>query len=93
MFASSFPDGLEWSIERITGSTEVESAGGVYDLFASIQEKTSFLPDYALKSTDSAVGTTISGIVGAAIVLGLCVAASYAFKFFRNEKEKQVTNE
>lgn len=85
LFASSFPDGLEWSIEKITGSTEVESAGGVYDFFASIQEKTSFLPDYALKGSDSVAGTTISGLVGAAIVLGICVAAAYAFKFFKNE--------
>lgn len=90
LFASAFPDGLEWSIERITGSTELESAGGVYDVFASIQETTSFLPDYALKGSESAVGTTISGIVGAVIVLLLCVAVSYVFKFFRNQNKETV---
>ncbi|MCR5396329.1 MAG: energy-coupling factor ABC transporter permease [Lachnospiraceae bacterium] len=90
LFASAFPDGLEWSIERITGSTELESAGGIYDVFASIQEKTAFLPDYALKGSESAVGTTISGIVGAVIVLLLCVAVSYVFKFFRNQNKETV---
>ena len=30
LVASSLPDGLEWSISKITGATEVESAGGIY---------------------------------------------------------------
>lgn len=30
LVASSLPDGLEWSISKITGATEVESTGGIY---------------------------------------------------------------
>lgn len=85
LFASSFPDGLEWSMEQVAGTTELEADGGVYDTAAGIQESTSLLPDYAFKNSESAVGTSFSGIVGALVVVGVMVGASYAFKFFKNK--------
>lgn len=49
-FASEHPDGLEWSISRITGKEEIKSPeGGTYSLFESIQKELSFLPDYTFK--------------------------------------------
>jgi cobalt/nickel transport system permease protein len=86
LVASQYPDGLEWSIAKITGSTEVEAAGGIYDTAESVQETTALLPDYAFKGSDSAFGTTFSGIVGGIVVVGVCVGACYAFKFFRRKK-------
>lgn len=86
LFASAFPDGLEWSMERVAGTAELERAGSVYQAFGRVQETTSFLPDYALKNSESAVGTTISGLVGAVIVVALCIACCYAFRFFRNKR-------
>ncbi len=85
LFASSFPDGLEWSMEQVAGTTELEADGGVYDTAAGIQESTSLLPDYAFKNSESAAGTSFSGIVGALVVVGVMVGASYAFKFFKNK--------
>ena len=84
--ASSHPDGLEWSIERLTGSTGLNAAGDVYQAAGSIQDFTSLLPDYALKGSESAFGTTFSGIVGALAVALVCVGACYLFKFFRKKK-------
>lgn len=84
--ASSYPDGLEWSIEKLTGSTEVEAEGGAYEAADSVQEATALLPDYAFKDSDSALGTTVSGILGGAVVIGVCVGACYAFKFFKKKK-------
>lgn len=87
--ASSNPDGLEWSIEKITGSAEVDSRGtSAYTTAESIQETTAFLPDYAFKDSDSVLGTTFSGIFGSLLVVGVCIGGCYAFKFFR-KKEKQ----
>lgn len=86
LFASSFPDGLEWSMERIAGTAELEAAGRAYEIAENIQSATAVLPDYAFSSSDSAAGTAVSGLVGGALVLLLCVAACYAFKFFRKEK-------
>jgi cobalt/nickel transport system permease protein len=49
-FASSSPDGLEWSMFKVSGSEELEGPEkGVHHTFASLQEKTSFLPDYGFK--------------------------------------------
>lgn len=61
--ASSNPDGLEWSIARITGSVDLPAAGtAVADTIARVQASTSFLPDY---------DSTWSGIIGCAIVVAL----------------------
>lgn len=82
LFASAFPDGLEWSIEKITGSTEVEAAGSIYEKLANIQETTALLPDYAFRGSESVAGTSFSGIVGGLIVVAVMVGACYLFKFF-----------
>ena len=88
LFASTFPDGLEWSMEQVAGTTELESEGGVYETFEGIQEKTSFLPDYGFSGSESAAGTTVSGIVGSLIVAGVSVGACTLFRFFRGKKTK-----
>ena len=50
-FASANPDGLEWSMKNIAGSTEQEAAGEIHQTLADLQEKTAFLPDYAFKAS------------------------------------------
>ncbi len=86
LFASSFPDGLEWSMERVAGTTELEADGGAYETAESVQTATSLLPDYAFKNSESAAGTSFSGIVGSMIVVLVTVGACYAFKFFRKNR-------
>lgn len=93
LLASSYPDGLEWSMERIAGTTELESSGAVYDTTDSIISTTALLPDYAFKDSESAVGTSFSGIVGALIVLGLCIGTCYLFKFFKKKENVISGNE
>lgn len=73
LFASAFPDGLEWSISRLTGSTELESSGTVYETAANIQNTTALLPDYAFPNSDSIAGTSFSGIVGGIVVIIVCL--------------------
>ncbi len=89
LFASAFPDGLEWSMEKVAGTSELEATGGAYDFFASIQEATSFLPDYAFKNSDTAAGTSFSGIIGGLIVVVLCVGVASLLKFFKNTKVEE----
>jgi cobalt/nickel transport system permease protein len=49
-FASKNPDGLEWSIARITGKETLKaSQQGLHGTLAAVQETTAFLPDYSLK--------------------------------------------
>ena len=52
-FASEHPDGLEWSIKKVTGKDEVGGAkSGIHGTLADFQERLSILPDYTFKKTD-----------------------------------------
>ena len=61
----------------------VESSAA--DTAASIQEKTAVLPDYAFSNSDSAAGTTVSGIVGSAVVAAVAAAICLIGRFFRKK--------
>lgn len=88
LLASAYPDGLEWSIERLTGTTELEAAGSIYRTAEKVQSATALLPDYAFKDSTSWFGTSFSGIAGAVIVLFVCIAVCYLFRFFKRKAEK-----
>lgn len=53
-FASSNPDGLEWSMFNTAGTEELKAPDGIYQALAGIQEKTAFLPDYGFKTQGEA---------------------------------------
>lgn len=89
MFASANPDGLEWSMEKVAGTTELDAKGTAYKTAAEIQEHTALLPDYAFKNSESMAGTSFSGVAGAAVVVAVCVGGCYLFKFFgKNQKHE-----
>jgi cobalt/nickel transport system permease protein len=74
IFASQYPDGLEWSMEKTAGTTELERNGTVYKAAANVVEKTAFMPDYGFKDAgeESAnSGTASAGITGSIITLVL----------------------
>lgn len=89
LLASSNPDGLEWSMEKVAGTAELEGEGEVYELANSVQEKTSILPDYAFTDSESAMGTVVSGVFGGAVVVLFCVVACYILKLFRKTKKDE----
>lgn len=92
-FASAHPDGLEWSIARVTGTEELaDESAGIKKTLAEVQSATALLPDYGFKSPDPeghgraendaqeeageswpavSAGTSASGVIGSALVLGL----------------------
>ncbi len=90
LFASSNPDGLEWALFGNAEEGYAENmgldeddfglSGSVSDAASSIQETTSFLPDYAFPNSESAAGTTVSGLVGSAIVAGFCLLIARAYR-------------
>jgi cobalt/nickel transport system permease protein len=80
-FASEHPDGLEWSIARMTGSEELpKTEFGIHDRLALLQEKLAFLPDYAFPAPGGdgegpragRLRTTTARIVAGIITLALC---------------------
>jgi cobalt/nickel transport system permease protein len=84
-FASSNPDGLEWSMFKTSGKEGLESHASVHATFSGIQEKTAFLPDYGFKKAESVKaepdavarqawpavdsGTSVSGLIGGTLTL------------------------
>lgn len=89
LFASSHPDGLEWSIQKMTGSTELNAGTSVaYQIAEKIQSATSILPDYGFKGSESQVGTSFSGIFGSILVLLICAGGCYLIKHMRKKKVK-----
>ena len=96
LLASSNPDGLEWALFGNAEEGYAENMGldeeayGIESAAAeragTIQEKTSFLPDYAFADNDTPVGTTVSGIVGSAMVALVAFLICLAGGFFRKRK-------
>lgn len=83
-FASTRPDGLEWSIMQVAGAEELQAPAGVHDTFAQWQEQFAFLPDYNFKQRARTAaenetasfawpavdtGTTTAGIIGSLFTL------------------------
>ena len=99
-FASSNPDGLEWSIAKTAGTDELETdRKGLHTALANAQEKTALLPDYGFNSNDAELpaeasvtepvvdtGKTVSGLVGGALTLLLAGLLGFALK--RRKKDK-----
>lgn len=97
-FASTRPDGLEWSIFKTAGTEEVDgSPSAIHTTLAKVQKKSALLPDYDIKresvkppleKPDASPafdgGTTVAGLVGGAITL--IMAASIGFALRRRKR-------
>ncbi|MDD5173664.1 MAG: energy-coupling factor ABC transporter permease [Candidatus Omnitrophica bacterium] len=94
-FASGNPDGLEWAMFKTSGREELASREKVHASLAGLQEKTAFLPDYGFKKGEHEAppaedakpqypavdtGTSVSGIVGAALTLLIAVSIGWALR-------------
>ena len=96
LFASSNPDGLEWSLFGNSEAGYSENMGLDEDEFgisssatdkaAALQDSTAFLPDYAFADNDSAAGTSVSGLVGSAMVAVAALVICAVCGFFRKKK-------
>lgn len=75
--ASSDPDGLEWSIEQVAGTSELPAGSDApHRTAAVIQERTALLPDY---------GTSFAGIVGSGLLLAVAFGASLFIRVGRRQ--------
>lgn len=80
--ASDKPDGLEWSLAGT--SKQVEPAApstGLRQIFHRLQQRTSVLPAYAFPEPGEGAlkraGTSLSGLLGGALTLGLITCAGW----------------
>jgi cobalt/nickel transport system permease protein len=100
-FASTRPDGLEWSIGKLTGKGELPGQGqGVSAAARSLQEKTALLPDYGFKPAEGRTkgkeevspwpnldaGTSASGLIGAGLVLAMTIGIGWIIRVLRGRR-------
>ena len=91
-YASEHPDGLEWSITKVAGKSEIVSpSSDIHTKLERIQQKTSFLPDYSFKENETTfpnerdsfgtyTGTTLSSLLGGLLVLACSVLVGFVLK-------------
>jgi cobalt/nickel transport system permease protein len=83
-FASTLPDGLEWSVLKATGQAHAAApAPGLHAALDGLQQQLAWLPGYALTDSgtsspaqepawpDVNAGTTLAGLVGGAATLAV----------------------
>lgn len=97
-FASTHPDGLEWSIAKLTGKEEPSGKdSSLHKISSAVQEKTSILPDYSFKVRSQDVqedekwpavstGTSASGIVGGLFTLSVILLIGGIIKLCRSTR-------
>jgi len=101
-FASTHPDGLEWSIAKITGRGELsEHKDGIAGTLHKVQERTAILPEYNFKQNKKdgepgtevpaswpgiETGTSLAGILGALMVLALSLTIGAGIKALRKRR-------
>ena len=90
-YASAYPDGLEWAVDRIIGNGQILSEEGIYETLEKLQEKTSLMPEYKLKEAENE-GTPIAGILGGIITLIIAGLSGYMINFFKKRKRNKNDN-
>jgi len=90
-FASSQPDGLEWSMFRTSGHEELAGKSILHQRLDEFQTKFAVLPDYNLKNAQHTEGkypnvdggTSLAGLIGAGLTLFLAGLLGIILKFVR----------
>ncbi|MBB2182831.1 PDGLE domain-containing protein [Lachnospiraceae bacterium MD1] len=96
LYASTKPDGLEWSIEKVTEQTELVSKGEIHAATEKVQEATSIMPDYSFSSeemSDSPIGTSLSGIIGGLITLIMAVSIGIVIMMYKRVRRSRTMTE
>jgi len=93
IFASSYPDGLEWSLEKTEERAglkgEQEPEGPVYEAASSVVKATAFMPDYAFPGGEeegSPLGTSAAGIIGSLITVAVACGLGVLIRLRRRAK-------
>ena len=89
LFASSNPDGLEWSIGKIIGDIELKPKSSLSKNAEAIKGFTVFMPDYGFKDDDENIaGTSTAGIVGGTLTFILAGVSALGITLIKKKKKR-----
>jgi len=95
IFASSYPDGLEWAIKKTAGTAELETVNPIIEKTEQVRNAVAVMPDYDFKDAnedDSKTGTATAGIIGGALTFLLAwVTAAVISAVKKKRKNLAVT--
>lgn len=102
-FASSSPDGLEWSMFKTSGKETLQTSGTIYETMGQLQEKTAILPDYGFKTSEIEasevtegtwpavnLGTSVAGIVGGGVIFLFVVVIGFGLNVLKKKNKIEV---
>ncbi len=86
-YASSNPDGLEWSIYKVTGQEELKGKDKIHEEAAKVQDSVAIMPSYDYKNgkTD---GTKVAGVVGGVLTFALAGVCGIVITIVNKSKKK-----
>jgi cobalt/nickel transport system permease protein len=100
-FASTNPDGLEWSIAKVTGSGELPDSGErTHAALETIQKRTAILPGDSLpveqrESADGSAGaveekinSSLSGLIGGSMTLAICTLIGFVLRIRTTDQQR-----
>ncbi len=85
-FASSLPDGLEWSIQKLVPLRLKENSGKIREWLGQFQSFSAVFPDYQVKNQSSpsdpvkGLGTSPGGIIGVLVILAFAFFLGFILK-------------
>jgi cobalt/nickel transport system permease protein len=90
LLASQNPDGLEWALQGITGSTELApQQDAAHAAAQNVQNATALLPDYAFSDGS---GAGAAGVLGAAATFALAGACGLGISHIRRKHAQKDVN-
>ena len=92
-FASSLPDGLEWSIQGVAGTQELHNESSIQDTTEELQDKTAILPDYSFKDSENELGTGAAGVIGGFMTLAVTVILGSGIMIYKKIKKRKTITE
>jgi cobalt/nickel transport system permease protein len=84
-FASTHPDGLEWSLAQVASAEPAPPRGGVHELLARVQQATALLGGRGARGeaappAAARAGTAAGGLLGGALVLAVAGLGGVALR-------------
>jgi cobalt/nickel transport system permease protein len=90
LFASSYPDGLEWATEKTAGTIEFETTSPIIEKATQVQGAVAVMPDYDFKDAvedSSKIGTAVAGIVGGALTFLLAGVTAFIISYVKKRRK------